>query len=227
MDITYFGHNCFLFESDVKVLSDPCIRENELASHIDVQNIQTDYVLITHGHWDHVADAKEIAENHNAEMIGSVEVIDWFRKKGYLHTSKLNFGGSRSLSDNTTIKYVQAQHSSSLPDGSYGGQPGSFIIQTDKKTIFLAGDTSLHYDLKMYGELFSFDLLILPIGGTFTMDINDAMNAADFLNCDQVIGCHYDTFPSIKIDKKEAIKLFKQRAGKDLHLLEIGQIMSI
>lgn len=223
LDITYYGHNCFMIESDIKLLSDPYIKENPLAKHIDIQEIKPDYVLLTHGHWDHVADAKEIAENYEAKMIGAVEVMDWFQNKGYRHTLKLNFGGSKNLSETTCIKYVQAQHSSSMPDGSYGGQPGSYIIQTDKKTIFLAGDTSLHYDLKMYGELYSFDLLILPIGGTFTMDVNDAMNAADFLNCDQVIGCHYDTFPLIEIDKKEAIKLFKNRAGKTLHLPDIGK----
>lgn len=227
IDITYYGHSCFLFESDINVVCDPYIKENKYASHVDIQEIKPDYVLLTHGHWDHIADAKEIAENYEARMIGSVEVIEWFMNRGYQHTLKVNFGGKKNLSDQTWIKYVQAHHSSSLPDGSYGGSAGSFILQTDGKSIFLAGDTALHSDMKMYGELYSFDLLILPIGGTFTMDVDDAMHAADLLNCDKVLGCHYDTFPAIEIDRKKAVETFRNRAGKTLTLLDIGKSMSI
>ncbi len=226
IDITYYGHSCFLLESDVKLLSDPYIRSNKLAKHIDIEDIKPDYVLITHGHNDHVEDAIEIAQNYEAKIISCYEVINWLVNKGSQHNIKINLGGKRNLSEKTSVKYVQAAHSSSMPDGKYGGVAGSYIIQTDKRTIFLAGDTALHSDLVMFGELYSFDLLILPIGGNFTMDLDDAMHAADMLNCDNVIGCHYNTFPEIEINTKQAVELFRKRAGKKLILLEIGQSMS-
>ncbi len=225
MTITYFGHNCFRFDSDIRLLSDPFISGNPLAQHIKISSIKTDHIILTHGHADHVADVHVIAENNQCKIVAMVEVAAWFEKQN-LDTHGLNFGGTYHFTDDTSVKYVQAHHSSSMPDGSYGGNPGSFIIKTGGKTIFLAGDTSLHYDMKMYGELYDFDLLILPIGGNFTMDHEDAIHASKFMDCKEVLGCHYDSFPVIEIDRIAAKQAFESE-GLKLHLLEIEESLQL
>jgi L-ascorbate metabolism protein UlaG (beta-lactamase superfamily) len=150
-----------------------------------------------------------------------VEVASWLAKQGHSQSHSLNFGGTYEFSKETSTKYVQAVHSSSMPDGSYGGHPGSFILKTEDKTIFIAGDTALHSDLKLFGELNDIDLAILPIGGNYTMDTEDAVHAAKFLDCSQIIGCHYDSFAEITIDHTEAINLFKSHQ-LNLQLMAVG-----
>ncbi|MFY0685851.1 MAG: metal-dependent hydrolase [Cyclobacteriaceae bacterium] len=226
MKITYYGHNCFLFESDTRFLSDPFITKNPLAAAMNVDNIKTDHILLTHGHGDHIADLRQIASNNDAQIIAMVEVAQWFESSGQANTNGINFGGTVKLTNTTSVKYVQAHHSSSLPDGSYGGNPGSFIIKSEGKTIFLAGDTSLHYDMKMFGELYRFDIAILPIGGHYTMDFYDATHAARYLKVHRVIGCHYDSFPAIKIDHAVAMKTFEE-ANLELILPEIEQSINL
>ena len=226
MRITFYGHNSFLLESDVSILTDPFIASNPKAQHILMENIKADYVLITHGHADHLADLDKIMAHNDAKIITMVEVASWLAKQGHSHSHSLNFGGTYEFSGVTSAKYVQAVHSSSMPDGSYGGHPGSFILKTEGKTIFIAGDTALHSDLKLFGALNDIDLAILPIGGNYTMDSEDALHAAKFLNCSQIIGCHYDSFPEINIDHQAVIKLFKSHQ-LDLQLLAIGAIITL
>ena len=221
MQITYYGHNSFLFKSDVRMLTDPFIASNPKAKHIVIEDIKTDYVLITHGHADHLADLDKILAHNDAKIITMVEVASWLAKQGHSHSHSLNFGGTYQFSMGTTVKYVQAVHSSSMPDGSYGGHPGSFILKTGGKTIFIAGDTALNSDLKLFGELNDIDLAILPIGGNYTMDTKDAVHAAKFLGCSQIIGCHYDSFAEITIDHAEAINLFNSHQ-LDLQLMAVG-----
>jgi L-ascorbate metabolism protein UlaG (beta-lactamase superfamily) len=222
MKITYYGHNCFLMEHGVSVLSDPFITQNEKAAAIDIHQITPEFLLLTHGHFDHVADVEYFTKKDPAtRVVGMVEVVGWFEKKGVKRTHGLNFGGSFSFDDDFNAKYVQAHHSSSMPDGSYGGNPGSYIINIGDKTIFLAGDTALHKDLELYREWHDFDLLILPIGGNFTMDFKDAALAAQMMKCKRVLGCHYDTFPVIEIDHQKAKHHFADQ-GLELELLEIG-----
>ena len=202
MKITFYGHNSFLIKSDINILTDPFIASNPKANHILIENIKADYVLITHGHADHLADLDKIMAHNDAKIITMVEIASWLAKQGHTHSHSLNFGGTYEFSKKTSVKYVQAVHSSSMPDGSYGGHPGSFILKIEGKIIFIAGDTALHSDLKLFGALNDIDLAILPIGGNYTMDPEDAVHAAKFLNCDQIIGCHFDSFPEINIDHK-------------------------
>jgi L-ascorbate metabolism protein UlaG (beta-lactamase superfamily) len=226
VEITYYGHSSFLFSSDAELLSDPFIKKNKLATNVNIKELNPSHILLTHGHEDHVADAEEIGRQSGAQLIGIVEVINWFKNRGYPNSHSLNFGGWLRLTETSRIKLVQARHSSSMPDGSYGGEAGSYVIEMGDKTLFLAGDTGIHTDMKMYGEAFDFDLVILPIGGNYTMDPFDAIYAAKYLKCDQVVGCHYDTFPEITINKMEAVQLFKGHAV-DLFLLDIGQKITI
>ncbi|MFP4093279.1 MAG: metal-dependent hydrolase [Cyclobacteriaceae bacterium] len=221
MKLTYYGHSCFAVEVGGKnLLFDPFITPNELAKDIDVDQITADYILVSHGHQDHVADAVAIAKRTGARLISNYEIIGWFAGQGVENGHPMNHGGSASF-EFGTVKYVNAVHSSVLPDGTYGGNPGGFIISGDNKSFYFAGDTALTMDMQLIPRFAKLDLAILPIGSNFTMDANDAVVAADFIQCNKVMGVHYDTFPYIKIEHEKAKKAFSD-AGKELILAEIG-----
>ena len=137
----------------------------------------------------------------------------------------MNHGGKWTF-DFGELKYVNAIHTSSFPDGSYGGQPGGFVLSTDNKIIYIAGDTALTYDMKLIASEFKLDLAVLPIGDNFTMGIDDAIVASDFVECDKVLGCHFDTFSFIEIDQNRAVEKFSNN-GKELILLQIGMSITI
>lgn len=222
MNITYYGHSCFGVEINGRnLLFDPFIRENELAKNIDITSVKADYILISHGHSDHIADAAEIAKLTGAKVICNVEIHYWLQKKGLENTHAMNIGGKVKL-DFGNVKCVVAQHSSSLPDGSYGGNPMGFVIESSEGNFYYAGDTALTNDMKLIGDYRQIDFAFLPIGDNFTMGVDNAMIACDFIACSNIIGMHYDTFAQIKIDKAEAVSKFG-RAGKKLRLMEIGE----
>lgn len=222
MQITYYGHASFLVEvQGKKILFDPFISPNELAKDIDISSIQADYVLLSHGHQDHIADALTIARQSDALIVSNYEIVSWYGQQGYEKCYPLNHGGATKL-DFGTVKYVNAVHSSVLPDGTYGGNPGGFVCVTEDRNFYFAGDTALTLDMQLIPKFAQLDLAILPIGDGFTMGYEDAIIASDFINCNQVIGMHYDTFPYIKIDKEQAQNAFKD-AAKDLILMEIGE----
>lgn len=226
MKLTYYGHSCFLAEiGDTKVLFDPFIRPNELAKHIDVDKIEADFILLSHGHGDHVADAEEIGKRTGAELVGMFEVLSWFEAKGLKANYKMNLGGKIQLPFGT-VKLVPAAHSSSMPDGSYGGLAAGFVVETAEKNFYFAGDTALTYDMKLINERHELDFAILPIGDNFTMGVDDAIEAANWVGVRQFIGMHYDTFPPIKIDH-EAAREQATQAGKELVLMAIGSTMEL
>lgn len=226
MDITYYGHACFAINTKSKsLLFDPFISSNDLAKDIDIDKIKCDYILISHGHGDHVEDAERIGKNNDPTFISNFEIINWIGEKGFEKVHALNHGGSWNF-DFGRVKYVNAIHSSVLPDGTYGGNPGGFILEIEGIRIYYAGDTALHSDMKLIGEFESPDLAILPIGDNFTMGIDDAIRAAKMIECQHIIGMHFDTFPPIKIDHEEAISKF-EREGIKLTLMKIGSSLSL
>lgn len=225
MKITFYGHACIGIEVSGKhILVDPFITGNPKASKVDVNSIKADYILITHAHFDHIQDVELIANRTGAMVVSNWEIANHFGTKGLkFHT--MNHGGSWDF-DFGNVKYVNAVHSSSFPDGSYGGQPGGFVIEGEHKNIYIAGDTALTMDMKLIPMRTKLDLAILPIGNCFTMDVDDAIIASDFIACDKILGCHFDTFGYIEINHEEAIKKFFD-VGKDLMLLEIGQSIDL
>jgi len=224
MKLTYFGHSCFLVEAKgKKILFDPFISPNELAKNINPDSIEADYILISHGHQDHVADAFSIAQRTGAVLVSNFEIVNWFGGQGIQHSHPMNHGGNAYF-DFGKVKYVNAVHSSVLPDGTYGGNPGGFLVTSEDKSFYFAGDTALHLDMQLIPRFARLDLAILPVGDNFTMGVEDAVIAADFVQCDRVLGVHYDTFPPIKIDHARAKETF-HNTGKELALLPIGAQM--
>lgn len=226
MNFTFYGHACFAVEVEGKhILFDPFISPNEKAKHIDVENIKADYILVSHGHEDHIADVESIVKRTGAKLISNFEIVSWFGKKGIENAHPMNHGGSWEF-DFGTVKYVNAVHSSSFPDGSYAGNPGGFIITTKEKTFYYSGDTALSMDMKLIGEYENLDFAVLPIGDNFTMGIKDAVIAAEMIKCNKIVGIHYDTFGYIEIDHQQAKSDFSEK-GKDLILLGIGDSIEI
>ena len=225
MKITFYGQSSLGIEVAGKnIIVDPFISGNEMASHIDSNELKADYILVTHAHGDHVLDVEAIATRTGATIVSNAEIATYYEKKGF-KSHPMNHGGSWKF-DFGSVKYVTAIHSSSFPDGTYGGNPGGFVIESEHKNIYIAGDTALTFDMKLIPLRTKLDLAILPIGNNFTMDIEDAIIASDFVECDKILGYHYDTFGYIKIDHEEAKKKFFDK-GKDLMLLEIGASLEL
>ncbi|GGE60129.1 L-ascorbate metabolism protein UlaG (beta-lactamase superfamily) [Pedobacter psychrotolerans] len=225
MKYTYYGQSCFLIEADgKKFLFDPFIKSNQLAKDVDISKIEADYILVSHGHGDHVADLVELAKQTDAQVIAVVEVAKWIKAQGVDKVIDINFG-TQTLPFGK-LRTVWAVHSSSNPDGSYGGNPAGFVLELEGKQIYFAGDTALTLEMKLLAELYHLDYAILPIGGHYTMDVDDAVIAAKYVDCDQVIGVHYNTFPPISINQEDAVAKFK-REGKTLLLPEIGETITL
>jgi len=226
MKITFYGHNTLLIEvSEKKIVVDPFISGNPLSKdEVDVSSIEADYILLTHAHEDHILDAETIAKRTGAKIISNYEIAMHYQAKG-LDVHPMNHGGNWEFSFGN-LKYVNAVHTSSFPDGSYGGQPGGFVIKSEHKSIYIAGDTALTMDMRLIPMSTKLDLAILPIGDNFTMGVDDAILASNFVECDKVLGVHYDTFGYIEIDHDAAIKKFFD-ASIDLMLLDIGESIEL
>lgn len=226
MQITYLGHACLGIEVDGKnLIIDPFISANELAKDIKIEELKADYIILTHAHQDHVLDVEAIAKNTGATIICNAEMSYYYGNKE-LKTIGMNTGGRIEI-DGIIVKSTIAFHSSSFADGTYGGNPNGYIIEANGKRIYIAGDTSLTQEMKLIPETIGkLDLVVLPIGCHFTMGITDACFAADFVQCNKVLGYHFDTFPPIKINHEEAKKHFSSK-GKELILLEIGKNLEV
>lgn len=227
MKVTYLGHACVNIQIEgAHFLVDPFISANPLAGHIDINSIEATYILLTHAHADHILDTEAIAKRTGAPLITNPEILDHYRKLG-LDGHDMNIGGShRFLDGKVKIKMVKAVHSSSFPDGSYGGNPAGFLINYKDQTIYISGDTALTMDMKIIPHQYKVDLAILPIGNNYTMGVRDALTAAKFVETNNVLGVHYDTFDVIKIDKEASKRKFSD-SHKRLHLLEIGNSLEV
>jgi L-ascorbate metabolism protein UlaG (beta-lactamase superfamily) len=219
--VIYYGHSCFgVVVSGKTLLFDPFITPNPLAKAIDAKKIPADFILVSHGHGDHVADAVDIAKRTNALVIANFEVANWLDQQGAPRVHSVNHGGGFNF-DFGRAKFVNAIHSSTMPDGSPGGNPGGFIIESTEGNFYYSGDTALTMDMKLIGESLKLKFAALCVGDNFTMGPDDAVKAADFIRCNEILGVHFDTFPPIKIDHAAAKEKFRT-AGMTLHLLKPG-----
>jgi L-ascorbate metabolism protein UlaG (beta-lactamase superfamily) len=225
MNFTFYGHACFAIEvAGKKLLFDPFITGNELAKNIDINTIEADYILLSHGHADHVADMAAIAKHTGAKLIAMAEVVEWAASQGIEGGHPMNYGSFNF--DFGEARMVPAWHSSGLPDGSYGGNPAGWLIKTSEGNFYFAGDTCLSMEMQLIPRYAKLDFAILPIGGNFTMNAEDAVIAADFIQCRKIVGVHYDTFGYIRIDHEKAKQQFSS-AGLDLILPNIGETISL
>ncbi len=226
MKFTYYGHSCFAIEMNgKKLLFDPFITPNELAKNINVAEIDADYILLSHGHVDHIADCIAIAQGTGAKVICNWEIHGWLNKQNVNNTHPINTGGKWDFTD-FVVKAVVAQHSSGLPDGSYGGNPMGFIVYSKDGNFYYSGDTALTLDMQLIPKWAKLNFAVLPIGDNFTMGYADALLAAEMIGCGEIVGVHFDTFGFIKIDHEKAKKTFAD-AGYHLHLVEIGKTITL
>jgi L-ascorbate metabolism protein UlaG (beta-lactamase superfamily) len=224
MNIKYLGHSCFQLEvNGCMLVVDPFITPNHLAAGIKLENVKADYILVSHAHQDHMADVLELAKIHDATLIANWEICSWFTDKGLHKTHPMNTGGKWTF-EFGEIQLTNAVHSSSFPDGSYGGNPNGFIIHTEGKTVYYAGDTALTMDMQLIGMHHKPDLAFLPLGSNFTMNYEDALHAAEMIQCNEIIGMHFDTFPYIVINHEKTLSHFSKN-GKNLRLMQIGEIV--
>ena len=223
MKITYYGQSCILLELDkVKFLFDPFISGNPLAQHIDIDSIKADFILVTHGHQDHILDLERVAKNNpEATFISNFEIVNKFEHLG-LKNHSMNIGGKYEF-EFGFVKMVNALHSSSFPDGTYAGNPCGFVIWDYKSSVYVAGDTALTEDMKLIPKTCpDLDVAVLPIGDNYTMGYKDAVVASKYLECGTVFACHYDTFPVIEVDKLDVLN---HSSHHNVHIIvkEVGE----
>jgi L-ascorbate metabolism protein UlaG (beta-lactamase superfamily) len=222
MKITYYGHSCFEVHcGEHKILFDPFISPNPKAASIKLSYIKPSLIAISHAHGDHIADAESIAKKSGAPILANYEITSWFAEKGVEQTIGMNTGGT-FRSSGLHISLTQALHSSSFPDGSYGGNPNGFAVTCGDRSFYYAGDTDLFGDMQLIGSYYKPEFAFLPIGDHFTMGYERASDAAKLLNVKTVIGMHFDTFPPIEINHEQAKEHFAL-AGVNLKLPTIGE----
>ena len=226
MKFTYYGHASFSIDvQGKKLLFDPFITGNPAAVGIVAEDIEADFIFISHGHGDHIADVVSIAKRTGATCVSCPEITAWLNKNGVENCLMMNHGGFINFPFGKA-RGVNAIHSSSFPDGSYAGNPMGFVFSTPEGDFYYAGDTALTMDMQLIPLWASLSFAILPIGGHFTMDAADAVHASDFIKCARVVGIHYDTFGYIKIDKESALKTFAD-TGKTLLLPLAGETIEL
>jgi L-ascorbate metabolism protein UlaG (beta-lactamase superfamily) len=226
MKITYYGHSCFsVIAGEKTILFDPFVSGNELAKHISIDEIEADYIFLTHGHFDHALDVVHIANRTSAMVVCSWELYNHFIKEGVKNVHPLNPGGKLKF-EFGQVKAFIAQHSSSFSDGSYAGAASGFAFQTEEGNFYYSGDTALTLDMTLVQKWTTLDFAVFPIGDVLTMGIDDAIEAAKLVGVKHVLGVHYDTFGFIKLDQQTAINTFEE-SDLLLSLPEIGETIEI
>jgi L-ascorbate metabolism protein UlaG (beta-lactamase superfamily) len=212
VQLTWLGHATWLIETGShRMILDPFLTENPAATYA-ADEVDVSFVLLTHGHFDHVADAASIANRCGATLVASYEVATWFGEKhSVANTLGMNLGGAVSMPFGR-LKMTQAIHSSQLPDGSYGGPAAGFLLECDGKRIYFAGDTALFSDLQLMGRG-GLDVAILPIGDLFTMGPEDSVQAAQWLGANLVLPSHFGTWPPIEQDAAAWAKMIQSKTA--------------
>ena len=220
-EITWLGHGSWLIESGGKrVLLDPFLDENPVAP-VKAADVEADFILVSHGHFDHVADVASIANRTGAKVVAIYEIADWLGSQhGVENAVGMNIGGGVDL-EFGRVKMTLAHHSSRLPDGSGGGSPCGFLLTLADGTIYLACDTGLFYDMKLIGAA-GVDLAVLPIGDLFTMGPDDALEALKLIEPKRVVPDHYNTWPPIEQDADAWAERVRSETAAEPIVIEPG-----
>lgn len=228
LTITWYGHSTFGIDADgAKLIVDPFLKPHNPVTSVVADDLEADFILVTHGHGDHMADLVALAKRTAAQVISNVEIATWLGRRGVAHAHGMNIGGASTFAFGR-VKLTVAHHSSVLPDGTYAGNPNGFLINfNDGHDVYIAGDTALTYDMKLIGDVGGADLAILPIGDYFTMGPDDALIAAQWIKAKHVIPCHYNTFPRIAVDVDAFARRLEREAGIDCTILAVGQSVAL
>lgn len=224
MKIKFLGHSAFLIEAcHTTILIDPYLTGNPLAP-VKADELRVDYIVLTHAHGDHLGDTLQIAKHSGATVICVAELAGWLRKQG-IKTHAMQIGGAFRFPWGR-VKLYTALHGSQTPDGSYAGLAAGVVMELDDKTLYHSGDTGLFGDMRLIGELHALDLAMLPIGGNYTMDIEDALLAVKILQPKLTIPMHYNTFPLIECDPQ----IFVDKAnelGYEVRIMAAGEVLAL
>ncbi|SRR5579862_2443979 len=219
MKLTYWTHSCFCVETGAhRLVIDPFLTGNRLAS-VKPEEVECDFILLSHGHSDHIGDAVAISKRTGATIIAMVELAAWLEKQG-ARTHAMNLGGAHAFPFGR-VKLTLAHHSAAV-EGAYLGTPAGLLIQAGGKTLYHAGDTALFLDMKLIGELNRIDAALLPIGDNYTMGIDDAVLAVEFLRPKLAIPMHYNTFDAIMADPDDFVRKVA-RTGAAAKALKPGE----
>lgn len=217
---TFLGHSCFLLEDgDNRVIIDPFLSGNPQAQ-LKPEDVSVSHILLTHAHGDHLGDALSIAKANDAVVIAPFELANYCEQNG-CKVHPMYIGGAHVFSFGR-VKMTIAHHGSSLPDGGYAGNPVGLLLTLSEKVFYHSGDTGLFYDMKLIGEMNDIDLAVLPIGDNFTMGIDDAVKAVEFIQPKSVIPMHYKTFDVIDVSPEEFVAKVTD-LGYNSVVLKVGE----
>ncbi len=228
--LKFIGHATFVVDADgTKIVIDPFFAPDNPAAPADAtpDSVDADFIIVSHGHGDHIAHAAEIAKRTGAMVISNFEIVSWLANQGVEKTHPLHIGGGNSFPFGR-VKLTIAHHGSGLPDGSYGGNPAGILINfNDGTDVYFAGDTALTYDMRLIGEAGGVDVAALPIGDNFTMGPDDAVVAAQFVKAKQVIPIHYNTWPYIEQDPQAFARKLQEETGIECRILAPGESLAV
>ena len=225
LKIKYLSHSSFILDDGKhSIIIAPFLTGNPNCK-MKIEDVKVDYVVLTHAHGDHIGDCKQIAKQNNATVIAVNELANYAASEG-LNAFNMHIGGAYKFPFGR-LKFTIAHHGSSLPNGQYMGSPAGVLITIDGKTIYHTGDAGLFLDLKLIGELVKVDLMCVCIGDCFTMGIDDAVKAVEFVNPELAIPMHYNTFPVIETDPFEFKEKVEKKLGKKARVMEFGETITI
>lgn len=225
VELTWLGHACWSLKTGPHtILVDPFLDDNPVAP-LGADDVQADFILVSHGHGDHIADCARIAKRTGALVISNYEITTWLAKQGVDKTLGHNLGGGSQHAFGR-VKLTLAHHSSALPDGSNGGNPSGFLLTLKALKVYFACDTGLFYDMKLIGAG-GLDLAVLPIGDLFTMGPDDALEAVKLLQPKRVVPSHFNTWPPIAQDAEAWAARVRAETSAQVDVLKPGQSLAL